>query len=489
MKSFVHSSRVVLDTSRGGTKRNRKKEFSIDIKTYFPTLPSYAAGLESRRRKRVNMTNAGESHHNHASRKLVMIVVSHWLVGCITIGMIHQGAAFHPLLKSRRYFPATKKRELHYSTRRSAQTLFMTNSAYDHQEDEEEEDDEDDDDEPPQVDVSKFNPPSATTTMGLNRGRSAPSQRKALGASGTGTTSVYVCTNCGCESVKWMGRCPTCRQWNTLQEFAVRREERSSTRPSIFGGGDGRNFSPGSAASAASSWLDGVSSSNYGMGGGSGAANFGDYYAPVRVTDILKQQKSSPSGNNDNRLIVPDDEELNNVLGGGIMKGSLVLVGGEPGVGKSTLLLQTAGRVASQSTPTVGIGMGSGSDAPTRTTGQLQGPVWYVSGEETMEQIASRADRLGIHEAELFLYTETQVDVLAEQVVQLTESAATASLGRSVDSENENADAATRSLLRRKPPCLVMPGEPPPQGVLLKCENALASCCAWPNRQAFPFSW
>ena len=88
---------------------------------------------------------------------------------------------------------------------------------------------------------------------------------------------------------------------------------------------------------------------------------------------------------------------------------------------KSTLLLQIAGTVASLSTPTVGIGMGP--SAPSSSNQEPLGPVWYVSGEETTEQIASRADRLGIVSSELFLLTETNVNILAEQVIQLTESA------------------------------------------------------------------
>ena len=311
----------------------------------------------------------------------------------------------------------------------------------------------DDDDEPPEVDVSNFTPPSTSTSFGFNSGRSAPSQRKAMGTSGSGTTSVFVCTNCGCENVKWLGRCPTCKEWNTMQEFAVGRggsagssssKSFQSMRPS-FGG-----------RTSSSSWLDGVAG---------GSNDFGDSYAPVRVTDIMKDQRSASSKTGDatNRLVVPDDDELNNVLGGGVMRGSLVLVGGDPGVGKSTLLLQTAGRVASQSTPTVGIGMGDGGKPAGGNPAMQQGPVWYVSGEETMEQIASRADRLGIHEPELYLYTETHVDSLAERLAQLSVASGPAApnisrqnKGNGESDDEENADEATQSLLRQKPPCLLI---------------------------------
>jgi DNA repair protein RadA/Sms len=139
---------------------------------------------------------------------------------------------------------------------------------------------------------------------------------------------------------------------------------------------------------------------------------------PIRVTDVYKEIKHDDKGStatpaSPSRLQVPADQELNNVLGGGIMSGSLTLLGGDPGVGKSTLLLQTAGSVAALSKPSRGIGMGMGDEDPSRTLG----PVWYVSGEENAQQIASRAARLGIEENELWLLTETHVDTLAEQIV------------------------------------------------------------------------
>jgi predicted ATP-dependent serine protease len=79
------------------------------------------------------------------------------------------------------------------------------------------------------------------------------------------------------------------------------------------------------------------------------------------------------------RIIVPNDDELNNVLGGGFFPGSLTLIGGSPGVGKSTLLLQVAAEIANLATPTRGIGMGKADDEDNN----MYGPVWYVSGGET----------------------------------------------------------------------------------------------------------
>ena len=185
-------------------------------------------------------------------------------------------------------------------------------------------DDDDDDDDFPKVDIRNFSPPPM-----LGRGgRSAPNQRKAMATKSSSSASVHVCTNCGSEFVKWMGRCPTCREWNTLQEFKVHRSSSSSSsaassisspgRPSFGGAGE--------RTASRSTWL--------------GSSN-GDYEnAPVRVTDVYSQVERDQAGDNNSghrptRLLVPNDEELNTVLGGGIMTGSLTLIGGDPGVGTS----------------------------------------------------------------------------------------------------------------------------------------------------------
>mmetsp|Transcript_1118 Transcript_1118/g.1646 ORF Transcript_1118/g.1646 Transcript_1118/m.1646 type:complete len:681 (-) Transcript_1118:88-2130(-) len=246
----------------------------------------------------------------------------------------------------------------------------------------------DDDDDYLDVDTSKFNPPKSF--YGLNRGRSAPGQRKAMSTKASSSATVHVCTKCGSEFVKWMGRCPTCREWNTLQEFKVARSSESTSKPRP-------SFT---SSSESGSWL--------------GSNDYSFENRPLRVTDIYETVESNKnaesSKKNGARLLVPDDDEINTVLGGGIMDGSLTLLGGDPGVGKSTLCLQIAGAIASLATPSVGIGMGL-----TDSTGI--GPVWYVSGEESSEQIASRALRLGIRESELWLLCETHADVLCNQVI------------------------------------------------------------------------
>jgi DNA repair protein RadA/Sms len=263
--------------------------------------------------------------------------------------------------------------------------------------------------------------------------------------------TIYTCTNCNAEHSQWVGKCPSCQAWNTVVE---RRQSSSS----------GNRFklpfatSTTSTSSSSLSWLDGISSTGSSTG-------------PVRVTDVYQEMidSSSSSSSSDgksgsitsyeqikiHRTQIPNDVELTNVLGGGIMPGSITLVGGDPGVGKSTLMLQMAGSVASLSVRSSiyqGIGMGPPIPSPTITanvddnlgdqkkredstnninnaTGDKRGqrgggigPVLYISGEENAGQIASRALRLGIHDPELLLWCETDADVIAETVATAVSS-------------------------------------------------------------------
>ena len=279
--------------------------------------------------------------------------------------------------------------------------------------------DDEDDDYLPEPTTDQFQPPRSIS-FGPGRGRSSPSQRKAMGKSGSGSAMVYVCTNCGAEYVNWVGRCSTCRQWNTVQEMRVGRSKG-------LGGGGGEKARPvfqregairggGSVDNGVGkpmSWLTGLDCGN----------NYGAY-KPVSITDVYNQMgyknnsgNDEDGGNNykslkENRIKIPFDDEFSNVLGGGIMPGSLTLLGGDPGVGKSTLLLQTAGYVASLSSPPRKIGHGRDDDGDSGL-----GPVLYVSGEENSMQIATRAMRLGIEESELLLMCETDADFIAESVV------------------------------------------------------------------------
>lgn len=139
---------------------------------------------------------------------------------------------------------------------------------------------------------------------------------------------AYVCDYCGHESPKWIGKCPSCGRWNTFKEFAVRKD---------------------SGAGAAGAALQGLA-----VVGGAPQ----EHPVPVNRIEAAEELR-----------INTGDAELNRVLGGGLVPGSLVLLGGEPGIGKSTLILQTVLRLRGRS-------------------------VLYVSGEESARQLKLRADRL-----------------------------------------------------------------------------------------------
>jgi DNA repair protein RadA/Sms len=163
--------------------------------------------------------------------------------------------------------------------------------------------------------------------------------------------SLFVCQECGAQSPKWLGRCPDCGAWNSLVE------ERVSDAPATEAVGDHR----------------------YALPGQSGGAKL---YADVEASASIRV----PSG----------ISELDRVLGGGIVPGSMVLLGGEPGIGKSTLLLQAAANVA-------------------RTVG----PVLYSSGEESEHQVKSRGERLGVGRAPLYLLAETCLERILDEASRL----------------------------------------------------------------------
>jgi DNA repair protein RadA/Sms len=162
------------------------------------------------------------------------------------------------------------------------------------------------------------------------------------------TKTLYVCTNCGHEEPKWLGRCPDCGEWNTLVE-----EARESKKAVGF-------------AERATRQKKGVAGR----------------------TLSLSEVRAVESGNRTDTGV----GELNRVLGGGIVPGSMVLVGGEPGVGKSTLLLQVMGH------------LGEGC--------------LMVSGEESPRQVALSARRLGIAEAGFRVLSETDVDVIEATILE-----------------------------------------------------------------------
>src|SRR5215471_5734873 len=168
------------------------------------------------------------------------------------------------------------------------------------------------------------------------------------------TRTKYVCQQCGGEQSKWMGKCPDCGTWNTLEEVVDL---------------------PQSSAQQRRQTLLGTSSLAQGT------------KSPLVLPHIkpLVQERISVGF-----------AEMDRVLGGGLVAGSLTLIGGEPGIGKSTLLLQVSGAIAKD-----------------------VGPVLYVSGEESIEQVKMRAERLNIAGERLYLLAAIEMDVIAEAIGQV----------------------------------------------------------------------
>lgn len=154
--------------------------------------------------------------------------------------------------------------------------------------------------------------------------------------------TVFVCSNCGNESSKWFGRCPVCNEWNTCYEEKVNLKS------------SGKSASKKTATT-------------------------------VKLDDVKKQ---------DIVRTKTGFGELDRVLGGGLVKGSLTLLGGEPGIGKSTLILQICDKIKGE------------------------GQVLYVSGEESAQQIKIRADRLGIKNNDIIFLGETDIDVIEDAILK-----------------------------------------------------------------------
>jgi len=166
----------------------------------------------------------------------------------------------------------------------------------------------------------------------------------------------YICQQCGGEHSKWMGKCPDCEAWNTLEEVVETPTSPAQQRRQSITLGSGGSLSHGALA-------------------------------PI----VLPQIKPLV-----HTRISVGFPEMDRVLGGGLVPGSLVLVGGEPGIGKSTLLLQVSGAIA-----------------------ENVGPVLYISGEESLEQVKMRAERLDIVGEQLYLLSAIELDVIAETVHRL----------------------------------------------------------------------
>ena len=223
--------------------------------------------------------------------------------------------------------------------------------------------------------------------------------------------TAYVCDNCGHESVKWIGKCPSCGQWNSFKEIRV--------APSVSGGG--KRLTAG------------------GVGSTSSTRN-----TPMPISKV--QAKDEP------RIDLHDDE-LNRVLGGGLVRGSIVLLGGEPGIGKSTLVLQTILRMPEKR-------------------------ILYVSGEESTHQLKMRADRIEENVADnvivlsenalekiLMQVDDVKPDLLIVDSIQTIESEAIDSSPGSIVQVRECASALLRYAKTSSVPVLLI-GHINKEGVL-----------------------
>lgn len=215
--------------------------------------------------------------------------------------------------------------------------------------------------------------------------------------------AIHTCSECGYSSPKWLGRCPECGSWGTLEEAAP-----------IFSAGLAAGLGSGAKASAARGGAGG-------LGAGSRASSSGrrgglaPSSAAVPITQISAQSAQS---------MHTGIGELDRVLGDGIVAGSVVLMAGEPGVGKSTLLLEVAARWSQvpersnreTSNLETGNGDGAADDQPTTRT------ALYVTAEESAAQVYSRAKRTGGLSPTLYLAAESDLDVVFQQVEALRPS-------------------------------------------------------------------
>lgn len=156
--------------------------------------------------------------------------------------------------------------------------------------------------------------------------------------------STFFCRNCGFQSPKWLGKCPSCNEWNSFSEEIVRKSP---------AGWSARGSSPASVQSV-----------------------------PLKIDDIRAH---------DQERIDTGDNEFNRILGGGLVPGSLILLGGEPGIGKSTLMLQIAVK-------------------------QSRLKVLYVSGEESGQQVKMRAERVGVRNPDCFVLSETSLEPILKHI-------------------------------------------------------------------------
>lgn len=185
--------------------------------------------------------------------------------------------------------------------------------------------------------------------------------------------SIFVCSTCDYHSAKWLGRCPGCGAWNTLEEQVMIEEKKTAKHAPL----------PYSGKSVPA----------------------------VRLSELEELPYM--------RLITGSGE-IDRVLGGGLVCGSVVLLSGEPGIGKSTLLMQICGKLASDGKK-----------------------ILYVSGEESPGQLKMRARRLGVNEGDLFIQTETNLDRIVDEIHKLSPDVVIADSMQTIYSEISSSSAGS----------------------------------------------
>lgn len=189
--------------------------------------------------------------------------------------------------------------------------------------------------------------------------------------------NYFVCTSCGYETVKWMGKCPSCQEWNTLEEVTEVKESKTTNVKDLK--------------------LD--------------IADNIDYSDSCRISSGLS--------------------EIDRVLGGGIVEGSVILVGGDPGIGKSTILLQVC-----------------------KDT-KCEGDVLYISGEESISQLGLRAKRIGLNRKNVKLASETDTDVICKAIMDIKPALAVVDSIQTVFSKQISSIAGSVNQIRNSAAMLV----------------------------------
>ncbi len=184
--------------------------------------------------------------------------------------------------------------------------------------------------------------------------------------------TTYICQNCGASSLKWQGKCPSCGEWNTFAEEIVPEKSKQE------------------------------------LAGSSKPINI-DNFGNLEISEK-------------DRMILPDGE-LNRITGGGLIPGSVTLIGGEPGIGKSTLLLQLALRLKNFS-------------------------IFYISGEESASQIKMRAKRLGLANPDCYLLTETNLELIIQYLQHLNPKLIIIDSVQTLSSSNIESPAGSLSQIR-----------------------------------------